>query len=584
VLSKLTEFAVRGSTFSGVLMLVIPYFKSEDRAAGRTLLAIVITLELAGVWILVLINQWNARFYNALQGRDWDAFVVEVGVFCALAAIYILISVYKLYFQQWLEIRWRRWMTSSYLSKWLASGTHFRMQTIGDAADNPDQRIADDIRLFVEQTVTIGIGLLGACVTLASFIAILWMLSNAAPFRVPMLDLSIPGYLVWAGLLYATVGTALTHLIGRRLIGLYFEQQRVEADFRFTLVRVRESSEQIALLGGEEAEKEGLLRRFARVIGNWYGIMDRQKKLTFFTTSYNQAALVFPYIVASPAYFAGLLQLGGLTQTASAFDRVQSALSFFVTTYRNLAQWRACAERLIGFEAATVYAEASAADPSGVAIARSESRAVEFHDLLLRLPDGTPLVSASDISINSGDRVLLTGPSGAGKSTLFRAIGGIWRFGSGTIVVPQSSHLMILPQRPYFPISPLKDSISYPAPSGSFASDDIAELLHDVGLHDLAHRLTEECHWNRMLSLGEQQRLGFVRAILERPDYLFLDEATACVDEEAESQMYQLLRLRLPNTTTVSIGHRSTLMVHHDRKLILVRDGAVHSLREARLS
>lgn len=572
---------MQGSTLTKIMKLTLPYFRSDDRLAGRVLLAIVIALELAGVWILVLINQWNARFYNALQDRDWDAFLTEVGVFCILAAIYILISVYKLYFQQWLEIRWRRWMTEDYLGKWLRFGNHYRMQVAGDPADNPDQRISDDIRLFVEQTVTIGIGLLGACVILGSFLTILWTLSAGAPLRIAGIDLIIPGYLVWAGLLYAAVGTALTHLIGWKLIGLYFEQQRVEADFRFDLVRVRESSEQIALLAGEHAEQQGLIQRFKRVIANWYGIMDRQKKLTFFTTSYSQAALVFPYLVASPAYFSGLLQLGGLTQTASAFDRVQTALSFFVTTYRNLAQWRACAERLHGFEVTVENIEVSDRKPSAVTISKEPNHhSVDFDHLLLELPNGTPLVAASGLSIKAGDRVLVTGPSGSGKSSLFRAIGGIWRFGSGTILVPQNARLMILPQRPYFPIASLKAAISYPAASGAFSSNAIEELLYDVRLPHLAPRLSEECHWNRILSIGEQQRLGFARAFLEKPDYLFLDEATASVDELAEMEMYQLLERRLPNTTIISIGHRSTLLEYHRRRLVLIKDGAVHKLEE----
>jgi putative ATP-binding cassette transporter len=422
-----------GSTLAIIWRLTIPYFRSEDRFAGRILVGAVVALELAGVWILVLVNQWNARFYNALQDRNWDDFIAELGFFCILAAGYIVIAVYQLYLQQWLEIRWRRWMTEKYLDRWLQRANHYRMQLLGDAADNPDQRIADDIKLFTERTVEIAIGLLGSVVTLVSFISILWVLSATAPLH--LFGFAIPGYLVWAALLYAVIGTVVTHVIGWRLIGLYFDQQRVEADFRFNLVRVRENSEQIALLAGEPAERERLLARFAHVIANWYAIMDRRKKLTFFTTGYSQVSNVFPYLVASPAYFAGLVQLGGLTQTASAFDRVQSALSFFVTTYRSIAEWRACAERLIGFQAAVASGEAAAVTPPVIEVRPLPGKnAVEVHDLAVRLPNGIPLVAAKDIVVRMGDRVLVTGPSGSGKSTLFRAIAGIWPFGSGTVI------------------------------------------------------------------------------------------------------------------------------------------------------
>ena len=573
-----------GSTLARIWRLTIPYFRSEDRLAGRVLLAAVVVLELAGVWILVLVNQWNARFYNALQDRNWDAFIAELGFFCILAAAYIVIAVYQLYLQQWLEIRWRRWMTEKYLDKWLQGANHYRLQLLGDAADNPDQRIAEDIKFFTEKTVEIGIGFLGAVVTLASFLTILWVLSAAAPLYLFGTSYTIPGYLVWAALLYAVVGTTLTHLIGRPLIGLYFQEQRVEADFRFNLVRVRENSEQIALLAGESAERERLLGRFSYVIANWYAIMDRRKKLQFFTTGYTQISTVFPYLVASPAYFAGLVQLGGLTQTASAFERVQTSLSFFVTTYRSIAEWRACADRLAGFEAAVANGWAAATTPPVITLhPQAGKQAVEVHDLVVRLPNGVPLVAAKDIAVRAGDHVLVTGPSGSGKSTLFRAIAGIWPFGSGTVTVPQDARLMMLPQRPYFPIATLASAITYPAEPGTFSTERLAEVLSAVGLPQLVERLPEEAHWNRMLSLGEQQRLAIARAILQAPDYLFLDEATASLDEASEAALYQLLRQRLNRMTIISIGHRSTLIAYHQRRLTLAKNSDRHEVGEIAL-
>jgi putative ATP-binding cassette transporter len=572
------------STLAIIWRLARPYFFSEDRWAGRVLLGAVIAIELSVVAINVMLNQWNNRFYNALQERNWDAFIYEIGFFCVLAAIYIVLAVYQLYLNQWLQIRWRRWMTQHYLDRWLAGANHYRMQLLGDAADNPDQRIAEDINMFIDRTLAISVGLLSAVVTLGSFVVILWTLSAAAPLHLFGASFPIPGYLVWAALLYAAVGTTLTHLIGWPLVSLNFRQQRFEADFRFNLVRVRENSEQIALLAGETAERERLLDRFGYVVGNFLLIMQRTKKLTFLTSGYTQISIVFPFIVISPAYFAGAVQLGGLMQTASAFTSVQTALSFFVNAYRSLAEWRAVIARLDGFNIAAERAQRAATAPQAIAVSTREGRdRVEIDELLVRLPQGTPLVAADDIAIVAGERVLLTGPSGSGKSTLFRAIAGTWPFGAGTIRVPKGAKLMALPQRPYFPIGTLAAAVAYPAEPGSFDAEALSEVITAVGLPALAGRITEEAHWNRMLSLGEQQRLGIARAILQAPDYLFLDEATASLDEAAEAALYRLLNARLKRTTIVSIGHRSTLAAFHRRGLVLERDGELRRLREAAL-
>jgi len=572
------------STLAIIWRLARPYFFSEDRWAGRVLLGAVVAIELSVVAINVMLNQWNNRFYNALQERNWDAFIYELGFFCVLAAIYIVLAVYQLYLNQWLQIRWRRWMTQHYLDRWLAGANHYRMQLLGDAADNPDQRIAEDINMFIDRTLAISVGLLSAVVTLGSFVVILWTLSAAAPLHLFGASFAIPGYLVWAALLYAAVGTTLTHLIGWPLVSLNFRQQRFEADFRFNLVRVRENSEQIALLGGETAERERLLDRFGYVVGNFLLIMQRTKKLTFLTSGYTQISIVFPFIVISPAYFAGAVQLGGLMQTASAFTSVQTALSFFVNAYRSLAEWRAVIARLDGFNIAAERARAAATATPAITISAREGRdRVEIDDLLVRLPQGTALIAANDIAIAAGERVLLTGPSGAGKSTLLRAIAGTWPFGAGTIRVPKGAKLMALPQRPYFPIGTLAAAVTYPAEPGTFGADALAEDITAVGLPALAGRLTEEAHWNRMLSLGEQQRLGIARAILQAPDYLFLDEATASLDEAAEAALYRLLHTRRRRTTIVSIGHRSTLAAFHRRGLVLERDGELSRLREAAL-
>jgi putative ATP-binding cassette transporter len=381
-------------------------------------------------------------------------------------------------------------------------------------------------------------------------------------------------------LIYSVLGTVLTHLIGWPLVGIDFRQQQYEADFRFNLVRVRENSEQIALLHGEQAERERLLVRFGRVVENWLAIMSRTKKITAFTASYNQASVIFPYVLVAPAYFAQKIQLGAMMQTASAFSNVQGALSFFITIYRQLAEWQAVVNRLDGFEAGIAAAQELASRGERIHVVKAGDGSVSLKELALQLPNGTPLVNADTFTFREGERTLMTGPSGSGKSTLFRAIAGIWPFGSGSVTVPAGARLMMLPQRPYFPVGSLQGAIEYPAKEGAFSAEQIADTLRSVGLPKLALQPAEHGHWNRTLSLGEQQRLGIARALLHAPQYLFLDEATASLDEPSEKALYRLLAEKLPDTTIVSIGHRSTLDAFHQRNIALRRDGERFVLQE----
>jgi len=572
------------ATFATIWRLSIPYYRSEDRWPGRILLAAVIGIELSIVAITVILNQWYNRFYNTLQDRNWDAFVSAILFFCVLAVFYTVLAVYQNYLNLWLQIRWRRWMTQTYLRQWLNTANHYRMQLLGDAADNPDQRIADDLQMFVQSTLSIGVGLLSSIVALCSFVVILWTLSADAPLQIFGASFAIPGYLVWAALVYAVLGTVLTHKIGWPLIPLNFQQQRFEADFRFNLVRTRENSEQIAALRGEAAERERHLGRFGLIFANWMAIMQQQKKLTFFTQSYSQASVIFPYVMVSPAYFSGAMQLGGLMQTASAFNSVQTALSYFVNAYRSIAEYQAVVQRLSGFEDAIIAGRDVAIAPLAVEVVpRAGANAIAIEHLNVRLPDGEPLVDAEHIVLSPGERVLVTGPSGAGKSTLFRAVTGIWPFGSGRVTVPQDAKIMLLPQRPYFPVATLAAAVSYPARAGAFEETRIAEAIAAVGLPEWSGRLGEEAHWNRMLSLGEQQRLAIARALLQEPDYLFLDEATASLDEPAEAMLYRMLQDRLKSTTIISIGHRSTLGAFHRRRVELVLGDAASQVRDVPL-
>jgi len=562
--------------------IALPYYRSEDRWAGRVLLAAVIGLQLFQVWLNVRFNAWYNTFYTALQNKDWDTFIYQIGVFSVLAAFFIVSAVYQIYLQQWLQIRWRNWLTKRYIGRWLGQSTHYRMRLKGDQADNPDQRIADDIRDFVDNTLNIGIALLGSIVTLVSFVVILWTLSSTTPLMIGSTSYQIPGYLVWAALIYAIIGTWVTHLVGRPLIKLNFDQQRYEADFRFSLVRLRENAEEVTLLAGEPAEEERLRDRLGWVIRNWYDIMRRRKRLTFLTAGYSQVALIFPFLVVSPIYFFGALTLGGLMQIVSAFGQVQSALSFFVTAYTSIADWKAVLNRLSGFEASMKWAQGLDRTAPRLEFMSDGGTALLVDELAVGLPNGQEIVRLSGLSIAPGERVLVTGPSGAGKTSLFRALGGVWPFGSGSIRVPKGASVLVLPQRPYLPLGTLRGALAYPGPQNAFTQGEIEDVLDAVGLASLRGELGETAYWADKLSGGEQQRLSIARALLQKPQWLFLDEATAALDEGSEAQLYRLLIERLPGTAIVSIGHRSSLVQFHDRFFELKPDATGrHYLAEA---
>lgn len=541
-----------------------PYWVSEQRAKGLTLLGTVVGLALMMVWLEVQFNYWNRDFYNTFENRDQAEFFRQLGKFALLALIWIVTAVYRLYFLQMLQIEWRSWLTDRFLADWMKDQAHYRMQLLDRGTDNPDQRIAEDLRLFVDYTSELSLGLLSAVVTLVSFVTILWTLSGA----LELFGISIAGYLVWVALLYAIAGTVLTHYIGRRLIALDFNQQRVEADFRFSLVRLRENSEGIALYRGEREELQGLRGRFGAVIGNWWQIMYKRKQLGWFTSFYHQLAIIFPYVVVSPRFFSGAIPLGAIFQTASAFGQVQGALSWFIDAYVRFAVWKATVDRLIGFSETLerVRKEADALD--GERIEGSDA-SVSFEDLAVALPQGKPLLHATSMQLRKNEDVLVSGPSGAGKSTLFRALAGIWPYWKGRIRLPKGARLLFLPQKPYLPIGTLKYAVCYPADAKDFPDRQVAEVLDAVGLKPLAIDLQRSENWAQVLSGGEQQRLAFGRALLIRPDWLFLDEATSSLPEESQQALYRLVKERLKDTTLVSIGHRESLADHHERRLAL---------------
>jgi len=554
--------------------LIKPYWKSEERFIAWLLLAAVIILTLAMVYMNVLFNDWYNSFYNALQEKDKTGFWKLMGRFCILATIYIVMAVYEFYLNQMLQIRWRRWLTDNYLSEWLSDRAYYRLQLSGNPADNPDQRISEDMKFFVDQSLELSLGFLNAIVTLGSFVGILWGLSGPLEISLNGNPVSVQGYMVWAALFYAIVGTWLTHQIGKKLIGLNFDQQRFEADFRFSLVRFRENAEGVALYKGEPDEFVGFRARFASVVDNWWRIMKRQKVLNFFTIGYNQAAIIFPFLVAGNRYFAGTIQLGGLMQISNAFGHVQSSRSWFITAYPTFATWKATSDRLIGFHYAIERARAQARDESGAERIVGQQADLVLENVSIALPDARPLVAASSLDVKQGEHLLIRGPSGSGKSTLFRALAGIWPYSSGRIRLPKDGRILFLPQKPYLPIGTLKQVTVYPSVDITLPDEEIKNALSEVGLAQLRDRLDEQQNWSMQLSPGEQQRIAFARALLQQPDWLFLDEATSSLDEEAEQKLYRILQEKLPRTTVISIGHRSTLQAFHKRSIEMKMDSA----------
>ena len=548
--------------WSAFWALTRPYWVSEGRRRGLMLLAAVVGFTLALVWIEVQFNSWNKGFYDTFENKDRLGFYLELGRFTLLAVIFIVLAVYKQYLQQMLMIEWRAWLTENYISDWLAGQAYYRLQLLDRGTDNPDQRIADDLNIFVDLTLTLSLGLLSAVVTLVSFIGILWTISG--PLEVG--GVSIPGYMVWVALVYAIGGTLVTHLIGRPLIGMNFSRQRVEADFRFSLVRLRENSEGVALYHGEEGEHANFSRRFAGVIANWWAIMQKQKQLTWFTSFYGQLAIIFPFVVSAPRYFSGGAPLGSIFQTASAFGQVQSALSWFISAYSSFASWKATVDRLTGFRQALAHAR-SEADALDGERGEGADAGLSVEHLALSLPQGTPLLKDTSLRLAPGENVLITGPSGSGKSTLFRALAGIWPYWKGTITLPRGARLLFLPQKPYLPIGTLKNALAYPSQPESVSDADAAEALVAIGLGPLAAELGREENWAQVLSGGEQQRVAFGRALLNKPEWLFLDEASAALPEQAQADLYALLRDRMPQATLVSIGHRDSLGQFHARRL-----------------
>ena len=581
---KLARF---GNFLRQVWHLSAPYFRSSDeRWKARGLLVAIVALNLGAVYMLVQINEWNRVFFDALQNKNQDVFWTQLGRFTYLAMIFIVIAVYRFYLTQLLQVRWRAWMTRDLMHRWLSGHAFYRMElaryagapepTTTEAGlphpgqrvpDNPDQRLQEDVNLFTSQTIGLSMGFLNAVVTLVSFVGVLWALSGSFSFNFNgSTTTTIPGFMVWMAVLYCTVGSVLTHYIGRPLIGLNFEQQKREADYRHHLVRVREYSESIALDQGETVEERNLDTRFSAVLANYLRLIAKQKQLVGFTNLFGQAAVVFPFIIAAPRFFSGAIQLGELMQIGNAFDRVQASLSWFVDNYDSLAAWRATTERLTSFEAA-LSKENQAAAPVDTA---PEAMDIEATDLTLQLPTGATLLQGATLRAEPGQHTLVQGPSGSGKSTLFRALAGIWPWAQGRVALP--ARTMFIPQRPYFPDGALRDALAYPEPASAYTDEQLKTALQDALLPDLAARLDDRDNWTQKLSGGEQQRLAIARVLLKAPAWVLADEATSALDVPAEETLYARLKAMTEQAggALLSIAHRPSVAAFHQRRWQLV--------------
>jgi len=490
-----------------------------------------------------------------------------------LAFLYIIIAVYAFYLRQMVELKWRIWMTNEYLGNWMKHQVYYRLQVLKSDTDNPDQRISEDIHQFVSLTLQLLIGVLKQFTTLAAFAVVLWNLSGAFTVPIGSHEFVIYGYMFWFSLLYSTLGTGLAHIVGRKLIGLNFDQQRYEADFRFNMMRVRENSESVAFYRGEAPELTGFRDRFSYVIKNFWQLMRQTKLLNFYVNGYAQLAVIVPLLLAAPKYFGGEMALGGLMQTISAFGRVQDALSYFVESYDVIAQLAAVTRRLAGF---TEHMEEVAEIGSSVRREAHTGKMLSLDELQVSLPDGKTLLENCTLELPQGSHVLVTGLSGCGKSTLLRTLAGIWPYGGGTVSLPKDSRVLFLPQRPYLPLGSLRRALYYPLDIVEVKEPeaDLGQILRKVGLEQLASRLDEVDDWSRILSLGEQQRLAFARVLLVRPDWIFLDEASSALDEPREQEMYELIKKELPHASIISVGHRSTLFAQHEDELHLTGSGS----------
>ena len=570
--------AEHGGVLRRFIRLACPYFSSDEKWIARGLVVGVIALTLLQLAIQIRLNLWNRDFFNALDARDWHEFLGIMGMFAFLAAASMGTAVYQVYLKQLLQLRWRRWLTTKLVGSWLENGRHYQLNFIVSAVDNPDQRIAENIRGATELALEFALGIINAALTLISFTSILWMLSGTLDVTFGKYAFGIPGYMVWAALIYAAFGSLITYIVGKPIIAANFQQNAAEADYRYALVRLRENSEGVAFIRGEDDERKGLTKFFGQVYLATTQLMRTQRRLMWLTSGYGMIGMVYPTLIASPRYFANAITLGGLMQITAAFGQVQTGLTWFVDNFPRIAEWRAHVERLLEFaQTLEVTAEATSSTGESTSITLVEGEPADdaasltFIDLQIAHADGSIVIGETNTKIAKGERVLIVGDSGSGKSTLFRAIAGLWPWGAGSILLPSRAEIMFMPQRSYMPLGSLHAALAYPSPLRHFTKTASKAALKRCGLEALIPRLDEVERWDRVLSVGEQQRVAFARLLLHKPGWVFMDEATSALDEDTQTSMMNLFKEELAGSTLISIAHRPGLDVFHDRTLSLVK-------------
>ncbi|WP_031578360.1 ABC transporter ATP-binding protein/permease [Ruminobacter sp. RM87] len=550
-------------TVGAFFKIAMPYWRSKESFAGRLQFIGILLFTSGTIFLAKQFNDWYKEFWDNVQNYNMDGFYGGLYLFLFLATLHVCNEVYKSYVISALSIRWRRWLTTHYTERYLNESTYYRLQLTDQKTDNPDQRIAEDLSSFVTLTIGIVVRMITSTAMLVTFSIILWGLSSRVEnVTVGDFTFSLPdGYLFYLALIYAVCGTVITFIIGKPLALLHFRQQRFEADYRYSLIRLRENAEAVALYKGENEESTRLNSYFGDVVKNYIYLINRTKSLEFFTFGCDQLAVIFPILVASPLYFAKIITIGSLMQINSAFSRVYSSLSVIMSLFPELATWKAVIDRLALFEK-SMKKSLQLSKPD----VRYEAESVRIDNLSITKPNGTALISNLNLQLKNGDRLLIKGPSGVGKSTLLRAVAGIWPYSSGSVTLPESKKVLFLSQKPYMPMGTLAQTICYP--SAEFSDEKyLASLLEKVGLEHLVPHLNTEDQWGLVLSLGEQQRIAFLRAIINRPDVIFMDEVTSAMDEPNESKLYAMLKDELKDSIMISVGHRSTLENMHNRIL-----------------
>lgn len=539
--------------------------KEKNKAIGMLLLNIICVL--IGVWSTVAMNEFNRDFYDALGRFDQTTILSTLARFAVLLAIAILVYGYNSFFTMRITILWQRWLTEHFQNKWLSHHTYYHMQITDSGIDNPDQRVSEDLQQFAGHTLSIFFNFMNSILTLGSFGYVLWSLSGAFQFTIGSKSIVIPGYLCWAALFFALLGTYIITKMGRKLSGLDYQQQQYNANFRYGLIRLRENSEQIAIIGGEEAEKTKLNQLFNSIYTNFLSITTLQKNLAFFTNGYNILTGIVGILFSLPLYLAKKTQLGGLMQIAGAFNSVISAFSIFINAFYQLTQWRAVIHRLTELNQTMLNLQIQK-QKNPILIEKTAQTAIEIQNLNISSPQGNTLLKDMNLIFTPGKAFLLSGPSGLGKSTLFRAIAGAWYYGSGSIRIPENAEIIFVPQKPYLPLGSLREILSYPNKL-DFSAEQLENVLEICLLTKFIPHLDLTTNWSQTLSLGEQQLLAFARVLLHKPAIVFFDESTSALDEDKEAHIYACIRHHLPDAIIVSVGHRSTLRQFHDEVVML---------------